>query len=410
MSLVRLVHITTVARSLSFLSGQVGFMKSKGIDVHVISSPSRELTTFGEREDLSVHSVDMLRRIAPLADLVAVWRLYIILRRIQPHVVHAHFPKGGLLGILAAWLACVPVRLYQVHGLRYMTASGWKRRVLRWTEWISCRLANRVLCVSHSVRNIVIAEGFCPREKITVLLGGTTNGVDSSVRFNPEYVGSEARSRVRESLGIPPEAPVLGFVGRIVKDKGISELAYAWEVLHEEFPNLQLIIVGPFEPHDPVPVRVEKFLREEKQIHLTGQVDDTPPLYASMDLLVLPSHREGFPNVPLEAGAMRLAVVATRIPGTTEAVEDGSTGTLVPPHDAPALARAIRTYIHDPGLRRRHGEAGRARVLHGFTQQPLWQALHEFYLHLIDPSVSGDDPHHEPEAIALSCRFNEAET
>lgn len=406
---VRLVHVMAVPISLGFLAGQVSHMSARGIEIHAVTSPGPALLQFAAHEQVSVHTVSMLRHITPLRDLVSVFRLWRLLRAIRPQIVHAHMPKGGLLGTLAGWLARVPVRLYHVHGLRYMTASGWKRRVLGWTEWICCRLANRVLCVSHSIRNIVIAEGFCPPEKITVLLSGSINGIDSSTRFNPNFVGSEARRRVRESLGISPEAPVLGFVGRIVKDKGISELADAWEVLREEFPDLQLIIVGPFEPHDPVSVRVENLLREDKRIHLTGQITDTPPLYASMDLLVLPSHREGFPNVPLEAGAMQLPVVATRIPGTMDAVEDGSTGTLVPPHDAPALASAIRTYIHDPGLRRRHGGAGRARVLRDFRQQALWHALHELYLHLIDPSVSGDDPHPEPEAIALSSRFNEAD-
>ncbi|MBD0320537.1 MAG: glycosyltransferase family 4 protein, partial [Gemmatimonadetes bacterium] len=318
----RLVHVTTVPDSLAFFIGQVGWMKARGIEVHALSSPGPLLDEFGRREGIATHAVEMPRRISPGHDLGAVRRMVRALRGIRPHVVHSHTPKGGLLGMIAARAAGVPVRIYHIRGLPFMTATGRRRALLRWTEKVACGLAHQVLCVSHSIRQVAIDEGLCPPEKIRVLLGGSGNGVDATGRFSPERHGPETRRELRARLGIAPGAPVLGFVGRVVRDKGIVELAAAWAALREEYPDAHLLLVGPEEPRDPVPAATLDALRSDPRVHLTGQAD-AGPWYAAMDLLVFPSHREGFPNVPLEAAAMGLPVVATRIPGCTDAVADG---------------------------------------------------------------------------------------
>ena len=175
--------------------------------------------------------VHMPRGIDPIGDIVAVARLYRALRWIRPDIVQAGTPQGGLLGTIAATLARVPVRIYHIRGLPLMTATGPRRRVLWATEKISCRLAHRVLCVSHSIREVAIAEGLCPPEKITVLCGGSGNGVDAEGRFNPAKVAPDVRAKVRQHYAIPLDAPVLGFVGRFHSIKGVSELVDAWKVL-----------------------------------------------------------------------------------------------------------------------------------------------------------------------------------
>src|SRR5215831_10641379 len=182
---VPLVHVTTVPMTLRCLSGQPEFMRRAGFTVHVISSPGEELQGFAEREGAIPHAVPMRRQIMPLHDLVALFRLWRTLRAIGAEVVDAHMPKAGLLGMLAAWLAGVPVRIYHMHGLVFMTRKGWRRHLLRWAETIAALAAHRVLCVSHSVREVAIAEGICPAEKIRVLLGGSINGVDADGRFKP---------------------------------------------------------------------------------------------------------------------------------------------------------------------------------------------------------------------------------
>jgi glycosyltransferase involved in cell wall biosynthesis len=275
------------------------------------------------------------------------------------------------------------VRIYHMRGLPLMGATGVKRRLLWSTEWIACRLAHRVFCVSHSVRREAVDAGICPPEKIRVLLGGSGNGVDATDRFDPDARGEEARRLTRTRFGIPASAPVIGFVGRIVRDKGVVELAGAWRELRERYAHLHLLLVGPFEPQDPVPAETERLLRADPRVHLAGMDWDTPPLYAAMDVVALPTYREGFPNVPLEAAAMRLPVVATRIPGCVDAVADGRTGLLVPPRDPAALRDALVRYLDDPELRLLHGAAGRERVLREFRQEGIWEALHAEYRRLL---------------------------
>jgi glycosyltransferase involved in cell wall biosynthesis len=378
-----LVHITTVPETLTFLAGQPGFMKARGIQVQAWSSPGKLLEDFGRSEEIPVVAVKMTRRIAPLADLVAVWRLWWQMRRAGPSAVHAHTPKGGLLGMLAARLAGVPVGVYTIHGLPMMTARGVKRRILRWAERLSCWLADQVFCVSPSVRDVAVQERLCPARKVRVLHRGSCNGVDCRQRFNPTRIGDEARRSLRASLGIPQGAPVIGFVGRVVRDKGIGELAAAWTRLRAEFPTAHLLVVGAWEPQDPIPPEAEKTLRSDTRVHLTGRVTDTSGFYSILDVCVLPSYREGLPYAPLEAAAMGLPVVATRIAGCVDAVQDGITGTLVPPRDALALAGAVRKYLKDPGLRQRHGRAGREWVRRAFQPQAIWESLYQEYLRLL---------------------------
>jgi glycosyltransferase involved in cell wall biosynthesis len=379
---IRLVHVTTAPVFFGFLTGQIGYMKSRDVAVHALSSPGEYLETFGAREQIPVHSVDMPRRITPLRDMVALVRIWRCLRRIRPDLIHAHTPKGGLLGILGAWLARVPVRIYHVHGLPFLTATGYKRLLLRWSERISCLFAHQVLCVSHSIREVAIRERLCAPAKIKVLREGSINGIDAEEKFRPARDGDRARKSVREEYGIGEDALVIGFIGRMVRDKGLSELVHAWKLLREEYPGAHLLVVGPYEPQDPIPADVNAALIQDPRVYLVGLEWNTRPLYAAMDVFVLPTYREGFPIVPLEAAAMELPVVATSVPGCVDAVRHGVTGTLVPPYDAEALATAIRAYLDDPALRRRHGEAARRRVLRDFRPGDMWEAVYEEYTRL----------------------------
>jgi glycosyltransferase involved in cell wall biosynthesis len=375
---MKLVHVTTVPMTFLFLGGQLGYMRNRGFELHGISSSGAQL-----EEGIPVHVVRMHRRITPLHDLVALFCIWKVLRHIRPQIVHSHTPKGGLLGMMAAGLFRVPVRVYHMRGLPFVTATGLKRVLLRWSEIISCTLSHQIICVSHSLRETAIAEGVCPAGKIKVLLSGSGNGVDAENRFNPARVGERNRHEVRVRLDIPQDALVIGFVGRVVRDKGVVELIQAWETLNKEFDSLHLLIVGPFESQDPVPLGVRGTLRHDPGIRLTGMVGDVSPLYSAMDVVALPTYREGFPNVPLEAAAMELPVVASRVVGCVDAVQDGMTGTLVPPHDSAALTDAIRLYLNDPDLRRRHGQAGRERVLREFRQEAIWEALYQEYVRLL---------------------------
>jgi glycosyltransferase involved in cell wall biosynthesis len=253
-----------------------------------------------------------------------------------------------------------------------------------WSERISCGLADQVLCVSVSVRQLAVNSRLCRPEKIAVLAQGSGNGVDAAQQFNDSNISPSLREETRRRCNIPQGALVLGFIGRIVRDKGIIELAGAWKELRKEFPDLHLLLVGPHELQDPIPAEIDRTLHGDPRVHFLGEVSNTPPLYAVMDVLALPTYREGFPNVLLEAAGMKVPVVSTQVPGCTDAVQDGVTGMLVPPCDAASLAGALRTYLHDGELRRRHGAAARDRVLREFRPEGIWQAIYEEYLELLE--------------------------
>ena len=373
----RVVHVTTVSDSLIFLDGLVQHLGAAGFEVHVVSSPGERLTQFGRAWNVPTYPLDMPRKVSPLGDLVSASELTGLFSRLRPDIVHAHTPKGGLLGMLSARAAGVPLRLYQMRGLPFVTAKGTLRGILTATEKVSCAIATQVICQSPSLREVALAEHLAPADKLTVILKGS-NGVDSAGRFNPARFAGQ-RGALREAAGIPPNALVFLFVGRLVRDKGVVELLEAFTQLAERLPDAWLWCVGPFEPRDPVPSDVKRALEAHPRIRLEGYANDPSAFYAGADVVVLPTYREGFPNVPLEAAAMGLPVIATRVPGCVDAVEDNVTGTLVPAQDVRSLSRAMLTYAADPSLRQAHGRAGRARVERDFARERIWEEVVRHY-------------------------------
>ena len=387
-----LVHISTVPFSLwSFLPGQIGFMKRLGLDVHMISSPGELLRAISKRDQVPVYGIPMQRSITPLKDLAAlarlVWRLY----RIRPDIVHCHTPKAGLLGTIAAAITGVPIRIYHIHGLPYSTARGLKQKLLQLCDRLSSRLATDVLCVGHELRQAVLADNLAPPQKVRVPSSGSINGVDARSRFNPDRYSDAERTAIRARLNIPADATVVGFVGRLVPDKGIGDLAQSWRELRDEFPNLHLLLVGPTESHDPLNEETRAVLESDPRVSMVGLAEDTGPYYAAMDVFTLPSYREGLNISLMEAGAMRLPIVSTQIPGVVDAVVGGQTAILVPPRQPATLAAALREYLNCPDLRRRHGLAGRSWVLRSFQQEAVWNAIHAEYCRALNRHPKRDE-------------------
>ncbi|HEY8212134.1 MAG TPA: glycosyltransferase [Myxococcaceae bacterium] len=374
----RLVHVATVPQMLFFLRGQVGFMKRAGFTVGAIASPGPALARFGAEQQIPTWGLPMSRRISPLRDLVTLVRLVALLRRVRPTILHAHTPKGGLLGMLAGAAARVPVRIYHLHGLPLETSRGLRRWLLKASDRVACALAHRVLVVSPSLLSVAVSHGLVSRKKAAVPASGSINGIDVEREFHPER-HREAGARVRALYRIPPGAPVAGFVGRLVRDKGVVELAEAWQVVRRRHRDARLLIVGPLDDTDPVPPRTMTLLREDPRVALVGPDWDVAPFMAAMNLLVLPTYREGLGNVLLEAGAMGLPVVATRITGCVDAVVDARTGMLVPPRDPAALAEAMSLYLGSEPLRASHGAAAREHLIRNFSQGAVWKAMYREY-------------------------------
>ncbi len=382
MNRIHIIHATTVPGTFGFFTGMFRDLQKRGYVVTAISSPGPRLTAFGEQEGCRTHAMDLRRSISPGPDLATIFKLWKYFRTTRPAIVHAHTPKAGLLCMIAAWLARVPVRIYHIHGFPFMTARGWRRWLLITTEWVSATLATQVYSVSHGIRAVAVSEGICRARKVRVLLHGSINGIDAIERFNPARIDPKELMAIRARLNLPEGALVVGFVGRIVGDKGIRELHAAWLMLRDRFPSLHLVLVGEFESRDAVPAALVTELRLDPRVRLAGSVAKIENWYPVFDVLALPTYREGLPYVPLEAAAMCVPVVASRVPGCTEAVADGQGGTLVPARDKEALLYALNQYLENPGLRLKHGRQGRERVLREFNPAEMWDRLDAEYRRL----------------------------
>ncbi len=380
---LKLIHTTTIPETAwVFLNGQLQFIKDKGFEVHLASSSGPLLADTGRREGVRTWEIALTRRITLLSDLWALAQFTMLFRRLKPHVLHAHTPKAGLISMLAGWITGVPVRIYTIHGFPHMEAKPLMRFLLRLCEKLTCRLSHRALCVSPSLLKFAQQEGFPKKSKMQALLYGSVNGIDTE-HFNPALFNHEDRKKIRAEYGIPAQAQVMGYVGRLVIDKGIIEMADAWDKLREQFPDLHLLMVGPTETTEDQAIHIRKRLEKDPRVHWTGFFLDIPRILTAMDLLVLPSYREGFGYAPLEAAAMELPSVATRIIGLYDAVVDGETGILIKQKNTEALVAAVKHLLDNPQLRDKMGQAGRRRVLDKFRQEMIWEALTYIYRQLL---------------------------
>jgi len=384
----RLVIAVNSAIALGFVQGQLQHFQDKGLEVTVLCPERRKDEWEVVRpKGVSIIEVPMERKIALWRDLRSLLRLWRHMRRLRPTVTNVGTPKAGLLGGFAAWLNRVPCRFYTLHGLRFETTKGLKRRILVYAERLACRFAHRVVCVSHSVRERAIASGLASAERMVVLGSGSCNGVDAS-RFAPTPQIVRRAAQLRHQLGIPLRAPVVLFVGRLTCDKGIPELVQAFSQLVVRFPDLRLLLAGCFEDGDPLPSDTRRCLETHSHVILAGAVRDTAPYYAAADVLALPSHREGLPTVVLEAQAARVPVVGASATGIVDVVADGQTGLLFPVGNVPALVEAIARLITDGALAIKLGLAGQEQVQSKYRQEHIWQALHREYLEVLQRKES----------------------
>jgi len=369
---------THPATTRAFLIGQMSYMRRHGFDVFAVSAPGPELDDLAEAEGVTIETVPMEREIHPWRDVVAMLQMCRLLRRLRPEIVYVGTPKASLLGMVASAWVGVPVRIYLVRGLRLETTRGLKRLILRTVESITSACAHLVLCESASLRDVYHRLKLSSPDRTRVLGPGMLNGLDLD-RFARSSFSERDREDLRRHLGIPAGVPVIGFVGRLVRDKGMVELAEAFETVLKTVPDAHLLLVGDFESGDPIPEEVAERVKQHSQIVMAGRVPDAAPYYQLMDVLAFPSYREGFPVTPMEAAAAEVPTVGFRSTGVVDAVVDGETGTLLPQGDAAGLAQALLAYLHDPQLRRAHGQAAHDRVARDFQPEHRWHQLLVLY-------------------------------
>ncbi len=375
----KLVRMTTVPMSLrSLLKGQLRFM-SDYFDVLAISSDDEDfedmLRELGGVRGVKIH---MERHPSPLRDLKALFLLVRLFRRERPTIVHTHTPKAGLLGMMAARLTGVPLRLHTTAGLPLLVYKGFKRQVLDAMERLTNACATRVFPNSFRMMDIMREKKLCRPDKMEVIAQGSSNGIDTK-HFAPEALllpgetPADARARLRREFGLPADGFVFVFVGRIVGDKGMNELATAMRALAG---RCKLLLVGPLEPElDPLQPESLKTFTESTDVSAVGMQRDVRPYLLAADALVFPSYREGFPNVVLQAGAMGLPAIVTDINGCNEIIRDGENGVIIPPGDAEALVRAMQCFIDRPERVRDMAARAREMITSRYRQQDVWDAL-----------------------------------
>ena len=360
------------------LSARLRILREAGFRVFLVSGPGELLDSTAAREGVESVAIPMQRQIAPFADLVSLLRIWVLIVRLRPDLVEFSTPKAGLLGTLAAMLCGVPQRVYMLRGLKCETATGFKRRVLFAAERTAAACAHVVLCNSESLRDQALALHVAPGRKLRLLGQGSSNGVDIA-RFTP------GPSQVREKLGIPRSAKVIGFVGRLTSDKGLPELIDAFDTILLAEPRAHLLLVGWFDAaEDALNYELCVRILRHPRIDCTGFVSDTAPYYRAMDVLVLPTWREGFPNAVLEAAASGIPVVTTISTGARDSVVPEVTGLLVPPGYPLAISEAVLKIILDPDRQHRMGRAARAWILSHYHEASVLGMTAEYYRRLVD--------------------------
>jgi len=364
---IKIIRITTVPISLKkLLKGQLRFMNNF-YEVIGVASPGEELADVEREEGIRTIPLYMSRVLSPIGDIASLARMVRMLLRERPDIVHSHTPKAGIVAMLASFICNVPHRLHTVAGLPLMEATGLKRQVLLFVEWLTYKCATKVYPNSNGLKKYIIENISVARCKLSVIGYGSSNGIDTKHFDRTEEVNRVARG-LRKTLNLEGSFSFI-FLGRIVKDKGIEELLAAFDKLSNESENVKLIIVGWEENDlDPMSGSARTVLESNSSIINVGFKDDVRPYLAISNCLTLPSYREGFPNVVLQACSMRLPCIVSDINGCNEIIQNTINGLVIKPKDAESLYLAMKKLVTDQPLLESLSQQSRKGVVDKYSQ------------------------------------------
>ncbi|MDT0558728.1 glycosyltransferase family 4 protein [Ichthyenterobacterium sp. W332] len=375
----KILRITTVAGSLNrLLRGQLRFM-NQYYEVVGVTSKGISFDRVIENEGIRVEPVEMTRTIAPIKDLVATYKLYKLIKKENPLIVHTHTPKAGILGMLAAKLAGVKHRYHTVAGMPLLEATGFKLKLLVAVEKLTYKFATKVFPNSYGLKTIIIDQGFCNKDKVKVIGNGSSNGIDIE-HFNRKQVSNEQLDALKSELNISDNDFVYVYVGRLVKDKGINELITVFDDISKQLPNCKLVLVGFRERKlDPLKPETEKTIKDNPSIIEAGFQKDVRPYFALGKVLVFPSYREGFPNVVLQAGAMGIPSIVSDINGCNEIIIDGENGFIIPAKDTQELKKKMLHVLEDENHLKQLTLNSRENIVNRFQHKYIWEELLKIY-------------------------------
>lgn len=378
---MNILHVVNISFVIPFFLGkQLNYFSSKGYKEYVVCSPSEELKLFSERYSFESYPVKILRKFSIANDIKSVIRIYHLIKEKNIDIVNGHTPKGALLAMTAAFLAKVPKRIYFRHGLVYETSKGFKRWFLLNIDRVTSALSTNIVCVSPSVAIRSVEDNLNNEKKQKVLHHGTCNGIDFN-HYDKSCVDTEQLTQLKRRIGVLEKDFVIGYAGRMVRDKGLIELVDAFQLIKKTIPNAKLLLIGMLEERDALPENTVRLMKEDDNIIMTGYVDheDMPLYYAIMCVFVLPSYREGFPTSILEASSMQLPVVTANVTGCKDAIIEGKTGVFVH-HQPEDIAYTLIRHYERPDLRKEMGQMGRIFVEDNFNPQVIWDEIEKIYL------------------------------
>lgn len=373
---MNILHVVNIYFVLPYFIGdQFKYFKERGYQMNVVCSPSEYLADYAQQQGFAYLETSVNRSISIKQDLTSIWHICRFIRQQRIDIVVGHTPKGALLGMMAGWLCRVPKRIYFRHGLVYETSSGLKRFILKTVDRLASACATQIVCVSPSVLKRSIADHLAPANKQRVLGKGTCNGVDTQGHFNPAHINASQLNALKQKYGIKDTDFVIGYSGRMVRDKGIIELVRAFDKL-KHADNCKLLLVGMFEKRDALPDDVKERIQHDSRIIYTGFINGGMEYYyALMNVYVLASYREGFPTGVLEAQAMQKPVITTRVTGCCDSIVDGTTGLFVD-NDVDDLAAKIDLVRIDNAI---DGREGRKWVVENYDCHMIWKEIEKLY-------------------------------
>jgi glycosyltransferase involved in cell wall biosynthesis len=325
----------------------------------------------------------MHRHISLKQDLTSLWRLYRYFKKEKPDIIHSITPKAGLLSMLAGLLAGVPIRMHTFTGLIFPHREGYMKHTLIMMDKLLCKCATNVYPEGNGVKQDLIKHKIT-KKPLKVIAHGNINGVDIDY-YHPEAISEEAKNQLRDSLQIKKEDFVFVFVGRLVIDKGIRELVKAFDNLSKNHKNIKLILVGPKEnANNPKKREMFQTIYNNENIITVGFQEDVRPYFAISDVLVLPSYREGFPNVALQAGAMGLPCIVSDISGCNEIISQEVNGRLVPCKNTVQLQEAMQTMIEKPYQVLDLQKNARKIVVESFDKELIWKEVEKEYMRILN--------------------------
>lgn len=378
--MIKIFRTSTVPISLNILlKGQLKYL-SKKFEVTGISSKGNDLVEVEQREGIKTIPVNMERGISPFKDLISLAKLYHQFKKEKPQIVHSMTPKAGLLSMVAAKFAGVPIRMHTFTGLIFPTRTGVIQKLLIKMDQLLCWAATNIYPEGNGVKNDLINYKITSKP-LKVLANGNVNGIDLEY-FNSNNISEEDKLHLKKELNIQPNNFVFVFVGRLVGDKGINELIKAFS--HLDIQNTKLLLVGPLETDlDPLKSETLKEIQTNKNVISVGFQKDVRPYFAISNVLVFPSYREGFPNVVIQAGAMELPSIVSDINGCNEIIIESENGTIIPVKNAEAIKIAMKKMIDDKDFYHKLKTNSRPMIESRYEQSIVWEAVLEEYNHLI---------------------------